>query len=93
MTLSDDDLDKLRRQVETDHHARTGDPLPHERFVREIKGMLVGDEYLYAEDTLRGILATVQRTHQVSDRQRQAIQNIQDHPHRGTSRGRERSGW
>lgn len=58
------------------------------RFEQQIRGMLVGDDYLYAEDTLRGILDTVTRTGRVSDNQRRAVQRIDDKPTQRRRRGR-----
>lgn len=72
-----------------DHFARTGDRPPHEKLASEIKGMLVGCEYEYAEMTLRGILETVTRTRQVTEGQRNAVERIKDNP-RGDRR---RKGW
>jgi hypothetical protein len=53
-----------------------------ERVIREIKGMLVGDEYLYAEGTLRGILQTIEKTETVTQGQWDAIEHIMDAPRR-----------
>lgn len=68
--------------------------LPHEqtpaaKFIAQVKGMLVGDEYAYAEDTLRGMLATAERRGIVTDRMRDAVAKIADNP-RGN---RARRGW
>lgn len=90
------DLASLKSQPETDYYGRNpGQPEPWERFVQEIKSMLVGDEYLYAEDTLRGILETVQQRHSVSEGQRRAVSNISDKPQRrgGTERSGRNSRW
>lgn len=53
-----------------------------ERVIREIKGMLVGDEYHYAEGTLRGILETIEKTETVTQGQWDAIERIMDAPRR-----------
>lgn len=90
------DLAGLMSQPETDFYARNpGQPEPWERFVQEIKSMLVGDQYDYAESTLRGILETVLKSHSVSDRQRQAVSNISDKPQArgGTERRGRNSRW
>ena len=47
-----------------------------DKFIMEIKGMLVGDEYEYAEETLRGVLKTVERSRQVTSDQARAIDNV-----------------
>ena len=60
---------------------------PWEKLVRRIKGMLVGDEYEYASDTLRGILDTVQKTRRVTNGQERAVLNIEENPHRYRQRG------
>lgn len=57
-----------------------------ERVIREIKGMLVGVEYSYAEITLRGILETIERTEAVTQGQWDAIERILNTPHRENSR-------
>lgn len=49
-----------------------------ERVIREIKGMLVGTEYLYAEGTLRGILVEIERTESVTSGQWETIERIID---------------
>lgn len=71
-----------------DHFARTADRTPLDQFVSRIKGMLVGDEYLYAEETLRGILETVQQRGIVTEGQRAAIDRIAEKPQRYGSQGR-----
>lgn len=64
-----------------------------DRFIREIKGMLVGDEYEYAEQTLRGILQTVEHTRVVTQGQWTAVDNIAGRPHQHTPRARSRRGY
>lgn len=62
-------------------------PVDVDRFIREIKGMLVGDEYEYAEETLRGILKTIEATRDVTWGQYTAIENIAAKPNRRMDRG------
>lgn len=62
-------------------------PVDWQKFVREIKSMLVGDQYEYAEETLRGILMTVEQTERVTWGQYNAIDNISSHPGRRQDRG------
>lgn len=79
---------------ETDHAARRPEDLTTvEQFVAKIKGMLVGDEYDYADATLRGILGTVERRQLVTEAQRQAVENISARPYSGTRRSASRGGW
>lgn len=47
-----------------------------ERVIREIKGLLVGDDYLWAEATLRGILESIERTEAVTQGQWDTIERI-----------------
>lgn len=61
-------------------------------FIATIKGMLVGDEYAWAEETLRGMLYTAERRGIITDRMKEAVQRIADKPTRGRDRGR-RGGW
>ena len=82
MANSDDIARKLGNS-RAEPAATSGDRFEYEKFLTEIKGMLVGDQYEYAEDTLRGIMATVERTQMVTPNQRHAIENIQEHPGRG----------
>lgn len=61
--------------------------------IRRIKGMLVGDEFTYAEATLRGILETVERTGRCTSRQVDAVDNIgrrSSHESYGTANWRRR---
>ena len=55
------------------------------KFIRRIKGMLVGDDYQYAEYTLRGILDTIEKTGRVTEGQSRAILNIENNPNTGGS--------
>lgn len=56
-------------------------------FQRRIRGMLVGgDEYEFAEDTLRGILKTVTESNRVTLGQINAVDNIAANPHRVNTR-------
>lgn len=93
------DPESLRRLAETpegDHAARHPDELtPAEKFIARIKGMLVGDEFLYAEGILRGILRTVEQSGRVSEGQRRAIDNIEAKPFANEHGGRNRrwGGW
>jgi hypothetical protein len=66
---------------------------PWEKMVQKIKGMLVGVEYEYAGGTLRGILASVERTRIVTDGQERAVGNIADNPSRDGSAGRRSQRW
>lgn len=62
-----------------------------ERVIREIKGMLVDPEYFHAETTLRGILATIEKTEHVTQNQWDAIEHIAAAPRReGRHRGSRR---
>lgn len=71
-----------------------GDPRDTEwyRFSKDIEDLLSTGEYTWAEDTLRDIQLTVEQTQHVTDRQRQAVDNIeaarrdQPEPRRGGSR-------
>lgn len=69
------------------------DRSPTEKFIAQVKGMLVGDEYEYAEDTLRGILTTVERTGRVSEGQERAVGNIAANPGRKGSQGHRSQRW
>lgn len=60
-------------------------------FQRRIRGLLVGDDYLYAEATLRGILATVTNAKRVTRGQIDAVDRIADHP--GNVVSRRWGGW
>lgn len=80
--------DDLKSEPVGDPVAR-GDLSPAAKFIAQVKGMLVGDEYAYAEDTLRGMLATAERRGIVTDRMRDAVAKIADNP-RGN---RARRGW
>lgn len=64
-----------------------------ERVIREIKGMLVGTEYLYAEGTLRGILAEVERTEHVTSGQWETIERIIERTAPASSRHFDRKRW
>ncbi|MHB9144684.1 MAG: hypothetical protein ACYC5Y_05035 [Symbiobacteriia bacterium] len=44
--------------------------------VAQIKDMLDSGDYEWAEDTLEGILEWVERNRHVTDRQKEAVQNI-----------------
>lgn len=78
-------------------------PLEHAPvdFLRRIKGMLVSPEYFYAEETLTGIMVTVQHSGKVTEGQARAIQHIEDAPGRteevsetsGRPRGPRRWRW
>lgn len=77
----------MLRDEQTDQTFATKDDrilpgIDPERVIREIKGMLVGDEYHYAEVTLRGILETIEKTEHVTSGQWQAIENIINAPRR-----------
>lgn len=58
-------------------------------FLDEIRGMRDQDRYAFAEDTLRGIKESVERTGSVTMKQRQAVRNIAE----SQNHGRERGGW
>ena len=62
------------------------------QFIAKVKGMLVGVEYEWAEDTLRGMLYTAERRGIITDRMKDAVQRIADKPTRGSDRGR-KGGW
>lgn len=62
---------------QADRRATAADP---DRMIREIKGMLVGDDYEYARDTLEGILKTIERTKIVTENQWRAVDNIAAKP-------------
>jgi hypothetical protein len=47
------------------------------RFVRDIEDLLDTGQYTWAEDTLRGIQATVEKTERVTEGQRQAVAHIE----------------
>ena len=60
------------------------------RFAQRIKAMLLDASYLYAMDTLEGILETVERTGYATEGQIRAVNNIAD----GAERHEERlEGW
>lgn len=63
-----------------------------QKFIGDVKSLLVGDEYNYAEATLRGMLKTAHGGI-ITDRMRQALENIKARPHRGSRRDRNRGGW
>jgi hypothetical protein len=58
----------------------------------EIDHLLCDGEHDWASDTLQGIQATVERTHQVTDAQRQAVDNIASGAERGRT-SRRYEGW
>lgn len=79
---------------ETDPAARRPEDLTHqEKFVAKVKGMLTGDEYAYAESTLRSILTNVVKRGWETEGERRAVENIADKPYSGTNRGRHQGGW
>lgn len=81
------------RSEPADLHARLPQELTHKaKFIGRVKSMLVGDEYAWAEETLRGVLYTAERRGIITDRMEQTIQKIADKPTRGSDRGR-RGGW
>lgn len=51
-----------------------------ERVIREIKGMLVGDDFHSVEATLRGILETIEKTQYVTQGQWDAIEKMMERP-------------
>lgn len=60
------------------------------RFSQDIEDLLATGRYTFAEDTLRGIQTTVEKTKRVSDGQRRAVKNIEDSrlkSDRGVERG------
>jgi len=78
------DFSKLRDEVTPPERLPWDQRIPDESaqaLTRRIKGMLCGDEYIYAEETLRGILATVDRTQRCTAGQVRAVDNIQQNPY------------
>jgi hypothetical protein len=84
------------------------DPTPDERdqpwyqFLGDLDDLLADDKYLWANDTLKGIYETVEKSHRVSEGQRRAVTNISNRGEerlrgRGSSRRYEgfetRRGW
>ena len=61
------------------------------RFVGDIEDLLATGRYTWAEDTLRDIQATVERTRRVTEGQQRAVTNIENARGRGGSRRYE--GW
>ncbi len=47
------------------------------QFSTEVLALIASDQYTWAEDTLKGIQETVERTHHVTPGQRKAVENIQ----------------
>ena len=83
------------KRLEDLHLRENGDPrdTPWYRFSKNIEDLLATGAYTWAEDTLRDIQATVEETQHVTDRQRQAVDNIEaarrepdEGPHRSRSR-------
>lgn len=60
-----------------------------EDFLEEIRILRDQDRYQFAEDTLRGIKESVERSGTVTAKQRQAVRNIAE----SQNRGREKGGW
>src|SRR5204863_9532800 len=60
---------------------------------RRIRGMLVGDEFEYAEETLSGILATLEETGRCTSRQVDAVDNIAAKPRRRPTPWDRKRGW
>ena len=87
--VTDPNLTPGRFGAPIDVRAPNVDP---EKVVREIKGMLVGSDYLYAEGTLRSILAWIEEHGYVTARQVQAIDHIADAPQRQNPR-RDQRRW
>lgn len=81
-TLNPDDLADTPEPSASDRLADRGEQSDLQKFVSLIKGMLVGDDYEYASDTLRGILETVQTKQIMTDGQRRAVANIEAKPSR-----------
>lgn len=76
----------------TDAPIRSPEPLdPREtawyRFAREIDELLGTGQFEWAATTLSDIAETVEKTHQVSEGQRRAVQNIETARRRGRSGG------
>lgn len=71
----------MLRDEETDqpHKTAANNVLPGisaEQVIREIKGMIVGDQFEWCEATLRGILREIERTQSVTTAQWQAVERI-----------------
>lgn len=60
-----------------------------EALLEEIRVLRDQDRYAFAEDTLRGIKESVERSGTVTAKQRQAVRNIAESQNRGTEKG----GW
>lgn len=87
MTKPPFDPSSMKDTPESDLQARVpGEQFPWQKFAGEIKGMLVGTDYEYADAMLRGILETVQRTQVVTSNQRNAVANIAAKPARRRGR-------
>mgnify|MGYP001577341106 CR=1 FL=1 len=92
-------LDDLRDdQIEPDHASRLPASVrvpdtPVREIISRIKSLIVGDEYAYAEYTLRGILKAIETTGCVTEGQDRAVQNIMDNPNQGSTARRYKRSW
>jgi hypothetical protein len=81
-----------------DLHLKDGEILPADarntewyRFLQEIEDLLPDRQW--AADTLEGIQETVERTHRVTQGQKDAVRNIRDAEGRGSHRRYEGHPW
>ena len=81
-SLDDLKLDDAPLPVATDPRRE-----PWYQFVQDIENLLAQGTVTFAEDTLRSIQVTVERTHWVTDGQWRAVSNIERSAHRV------RGGW
>ena len=69
-------------ELKLDDTHRPSDPDPRGtdwyRFSQEIEDLLATGKYTFAEETLRGIQVTVEKSKRVTDGQRRAVKNIED---------------
>jgi hypothetical protein len=74
-------LDELNLKLDTLASPASTNPDPRAqewyRFSLDIENLLATGKYTWAEDTLRGIQQTLERTHHVTAGQKQAVANIE----------------